>query len=149
MPARKLRQILDAIRQVHHLLAARYHELRDRATDERIQLLLEDIEWRERKLEHCIARYETDADQKLPETWLQFVPEDVLHIEDLTGRLNQPTSLGELVEETLRIDRALTEAYLAMANEAPTSALQDLFTDLATIEQRNDRHYAKAVADEW
>lgn len=149
MPARKLRQVLDAIRTVHRKLAARYHELRKEACDERIQLLLEDMEQRERKLERCIAQYEHDAGSRVPETWVQFVPEDVLQVNDLTQRLSAPKSLCELVEETLKVNGALSEAYLTMAKEAPIPALKELFTDLANIEDRNDRHYAKAVLDEW
>lgn len=149
MPARKLRQILDAIRQVHRLLAARYHELRDEATDERIQLLLEDMERRERKFERCIAQYEQDSGVKLPGTWMQFVPEDVLQVDNLVNRLVAPKSLCDLVEETLKVNSALSDAYLAMAEDAPTSALQDLFKDLANMEERNDQHYAKAILDEY
>jgi hypothetical protein len=52
------------------------------------------------------------------------------------------------VEETLRLNSSLCDAYLTLAQKAPIPALRELFTDLANIEERNDCHYAEALLDE-
>lgn len=148
MPARQVSEILDAVRSVHRQLAARYRQFDQAATDERLKLLLEDMERRERRFNRCIARYEAEEDPGVLDTWLQFVPEEVLHLDRLSERLVEPHSLTELVEETLRINSRLSEAYLALAKQAPTPELQELFTDLANIEERNDSHYVEALLDE-
>jgi hypothetical protein len=147
MPARQVSEILDAVRGVHRQLAARYRELDAAASDERIKLLLEDMERRERKFDHCIAQYEAEEGLGVLNTWLQFVPEEVLHVDHLSERLAEPRSLSELVEETLQLNSRLSDAYLALARQAPTPELEGLFTDLANLEESNDSHYVEALLD--
>jgi hypothetical protein len=147
MPARQVSEILDAVRGVHRQLAARYRELDRAASDERIKLLLEDMERRERKFDRCVAQYESKEGPGVRNTWLQFVPEEVLHIDHLSERLAEPHSLSELVEETLRLNSSLSDAYLALAKQAPTPDLENLFTDLAHFEESNDTHYVEALLD--
>ncbi|MGE4003280.1 MAG: hypothetical protein AB7I48_24100, partial [Planctomycetaceae bacterium] len=74
-------------------------------------------------------------------TWLQFVPEEVLHVDHLSERPAEPHSLSEPVEETLRLNSSLSDGYLALAKQAPTPELEDLFTDLTNLEKLNDSHY--------
>jgi hypothetical protein len=147
MPAQQVIEILDAIRDVHRRLAERYGELDQAATDERIQLMLEDMQQREQKFDQNIAAYESEEDPAVLETWLQFVPEEAVHIERISERLATPRTIEELVEETLRLNSTLCDAYLVLAQEAPISELRDLFMDLAKLEERNDCHYAKMLLD--
>lgn len=147
MPARQVIEILDAIRHVHRQLAERYRELDVAATDERIKLLLEDMERHEAAFDDCVAEYEADNDPAVLETWLQFVPEDALSIDDIKERLATPGSLSELVEETLCLNSSLANAYLTLAKEAPSPKVCELFTDLAKLEESNDCHYAKMLLD--
>jgi hypothetical protein len=148
MPAGQVSEILDAVRGVHRQLAARYHELDESASDERIKLLLEDMERRETKFDECVEQYESEEGAAVLNTWLQFVPDEVLHLDHIAERLAAPRSLSELVEETLRLNSSLCDAYLTLAQKAPIPALRELFTDLANIEERNDCHYAEALLDE-
>lgn len=147
MPSQKVITVLDSIRNVHQQLAARYHELDEAETDERIKLLLEDMEKRERTFDECVGEYKTDQHPVVLQTWLQFVPEEAVQIDHIGERLAQPRSLEELVEETLQLNCVLQEAYQTLANEAPIPEVADLFSDLAQIEQRNDCHYAKMLLD--
>lgn len=147
MPARQVSEILDAVRGVHRQLADRYRELDQAASDERIKLLLEDMERRERQFDRCLARYGSEERPGVMNTWLQFVPEEVLKIDRLSERLTEPRSLSQLVEETLELNSSLSEAYLALAKQAPTPDIEELFTDLANLEESNDSHYVEALLD--
>lgn len=147
MAAQQVYQILNAIRGVHRQLAERFRELDEAATDQRIQFLLEDMERRERKFDDCVGEYASEEDPAVLESWLQFVPDETTHIDHISERLAEPQTLGALVEETLRLNSSLSDAYLILAEEAPTEQLKDLFMDLARMEERNDCHYAKVLLD--
>ncbi len=147
MPAHQVFEILDAIREVHQQLAARYRELNSESTDERIKLLLEDMERRENVFDDCIRQYESFEPSAVLNTWLQFVPEGAVRLTHLNQRLATPRSLAELVEETLQLNSRLCDAYLVMAKQAPIPALRELMTDLAQLEENNDSHYAKVLLD--
>ncbi len=148
MPARQVSEILDDIRSVHRLLAARYHELNAAATDERIKLLLEDMQHREQRFEECVGQYVSDNGSAILDTWLQFVPEEGGRIDRIADRLTEPKDLSELVAETLVLNSALCETYRTMAEEAPTPDLRELFLNLARMEEQNDCHYAKVLLGE-
>jgi len=59
-----------------------------------------------------------------------------------------PSSLSELVEEILRLNISLSDACLALAKSAPIPRLQELFTDPANLEERNDCRYVGALLGE-
>lgn len=148
MPARRVEDILEAVRSVHRQLAGRYRELDAATTDERIKLLLEDMERRERKFEECVGKYEAEEGPGVLGTWLQFVPEETLHVDRLAERLAQPRSLEELVEETVALNSSLEDAYRAIAQDADAPEIQELFGNLAHLERNNDCHYAKMLLNE-
>jgi hypothetical protein len=147
MPARQVIEILDAVRDVHRQLADRYGELDQAATDERIRLLLEDMQRREQEFDQAVAEYESDTPGSILETELESVPEQALHVDHLRERLAQPRTLEELVEETLLLNSTLCDAYLTLAREAPLPEVRDLFQNLARLEERNDCQYARAILD--
>jgi hypothetical protein len=117
------------------------------ASDAGIKLLLEDMERREQKFHRCIAQYESEEGPGVMNSWLQFVPEEGLHVEHLSERLAEPHSLSELVEETHCLNSSLSDAYLALAKQAPTSDLENLFSNLVNLEECNDSHYVEALLD--
>lgn len=147
MPARQVYQILDAIQDVHRHPANRYRELEEVATDARIQSLLEHMEQRERTFDDCVAEYESEEKPKVLETRLQFVPDEATHIDHVAERLRLQQSLEDLVDETLRLNSTLIDAYLTLAKETAISELGELFTNLAKIDERNDCHYVKMPLD--
>lgn len=147
MPARQVIEVLDAIRGVHRQLAQRYQELDEHASDERIQLLLEDMQRREEQFEDCLCQYECEGESAVLKTWLQFVPDEALAIDHLAERLAVPRTLEELVEETLALNSTLSDAYLILAKEAPIPEVGKLFRDLANLEECNDCHYVKSLLD--
>ena len=148
MPPRQVSEVLDSIRNVHRQLAKRYREIERFATDERIKLLLEDMRRREDRFAACVAGYNGNKHSKVLDTWLQFVPEEVEQLDEIDEQLKVPSSLSELVEATLKLNGSLVRAYLALAKDAPTAELQELFADLASMEEHNDSHYVKALLDE-
>ena len=145
MRAHQVRDILKSIREVHQQLAARYRELDAESSDERIKLLLEDMERREDAYDACIREYESSESTAILETWLQFVPDEAVRISHIKEQLAKPCSLSELVNETLQLNSRLCDAYLTLAKEAPIPELQELFADLAQLEEENDCHYAKVL----
>lgn len=147
MPGRQVIEILDTIRDVHRQLADRYGELDEAAADERIRLLLEDMQRREQEFDQTVAQCESDTPPSILETELESVPEKAVHINHIRERLAQPRTLEELVEETLLLNSTLCDAYLTIAREAPSPQVGELFQKLARLEERNDCHYARAVLD--
>jgi rubrerythrin len=147
MPGTQVVEILDSIREVHRQLADRYGELDQAATDERIRLLLEDMQRREQQFDQAVAEYESTTPRPILETELESVPEPALHVERLRERLVQPRTLEELVEETLLLNSTLCDAYLTLAREAPLPEVRELFQNLARLEERNDCQYARAILD--
>ncbi len=147
MPARQVSDILNDIRSVHRKLAARYRELNAAASDERVKLLLEDMQHREQQFEQCVGQYVSDDGSAILDTWLQFVPEEGIRIDRIADWLAEPKDLAGLVAETLAVNAALCETYRAMAKEAPTPELHELFLSLAQLEEQIDCHYAKVLLD--
>lgn len=147
MPARQVKEILDSVRDVHRQLAERYRELDEQTTDERLKLLLKDMEKREEQFEACVSQYEIDHHDSVLNTWVRYLPDEVVHIDRIAEKLAVPHSLDELVEETIRLNGSLCDAYLSMAGQAQTPAMKELFQDLARIEEQNDCHYAKVLLD--
>ncbi|MGD9857333.1 MAG: hypothetical protein AB7U20_20515 [Planctomycetaceae bacterium] len=148
MPACQVSDVLEAIRSVHRQLARRYQELNATVGDERIKLLLQDMQHREQQFDRCVQQFESRRKSSILQTWLQFVPQEATHIDRISERLAQPRTLSELVEETLVLNAGLCDAYLTMAAEAPIPDLQELFTNLAQLEECNDCHYATVLLDE-
>lgn len=148
MPGKQVIDILDTIREVHRQLADRYGELDEATSDQRIRLLLEDMQQRELEFDEAVAQFESDTPPSILESELESVPEKALHVDHIRERLAQPRTLEELVEETLLLNSTLSDAYLALASEAPLPEIRGLFQDLARIEERNDCHYARAILNE-
>lgn len=148
MPGRQVIEILDTIRDVHRQLAKRYGELDEAATDERIRLLLEDMQQREEAFDQAVAQCESENPPALLETVVESVPDAALHIDHLRERLSEPRTLEELVEETLMLNSTLCDAYLTLAREASVPEVSELFRGLAKLEERNDCHYARTILNE-
>jgi len=147
MAARQVKEVLDAVRDVHRQLADRYRELDEQATDERIKLLLKDMQQREEQFESCVAQYKIDHHDSVLNTWVRYLPDEVVHIDRLNDQLAEPRSLDELVEETIRLNGSLCNAYLSLAEQAHIPAMKELFQDLANLEEQNDCHYAKVLLE--
>jgi hypothetical protein len=147
VPGRQVIEILDSIRDVHRRLADRYGELDEAAADERIRLLLEDMQRREQEFDEAVARCESETPPAILETELESVPEKAVDINHIRERLAQPRTLEELVEETLLLNSTLCNAYLTIAREAPSPQITRLFQELARLEELNDCHYARAILD--
>lgn len=148
MPNKQVIDILDTIRDVHRQLADRYGELDEAATDERIRLLIEDMQKREQAFDQAVAECESENSPAILETVVESVPDAAVHIDHLRERLSEPRTLEELVEETLLLNSTLCDAYLVLAREAPEPQVSRLFENLARLEERNDCHYARVILQE-
>ena len=145
---KQVHEILDAIRGVHRQLADHYRDFEEVVADERLQLLLEDMERRELSFDDCVAQYEANEDSEALGTWLQFVPDEAVHVDHLSERLAEPRTMEDLAEETLTAEQQAVRRLSRDGQGGSNPELKDLFTDLAKMEERNDCHYVTTLLED-
>lgn len=148
MSAVQVRQILDSVREIHHSLAARYRELSSETDHDRLKLLFDDVAIREERFAAVVNGFENAARDEVLTTWLQFVPEDVVKFTQAVNNGPPFASLEEAIEHIQQVNRVLGDAYRKVAGETECADLRDLFRNLATLEENNDRHLSKILFGE-
>lgn len=146
-------QVRDLIRRL-----TRYRrELRDwrasvgqHVTDPRARFLLDFISGHESHIDACLDEYSSDRANGLLDTWIPYSVERSL-LEAIAERehVDSSMSIDEVIETTLRIDRALTDLYKRLAT-APLlpPRVRELFGSLLELESNKERRVALAMLED-
>lgn len=135
----RVRDVLDQVRDYHQQLRLHYEQSAFAADDERVEWLLARLAWHERVLEQSLA--EGGADEAVLDTYLQFVPELELPLEET--RLGPDASFEEIVEKATCWDRAVIDFYRQMSGSTAAPRVQELFESLL------EREEARAEDTSW
>jgi rubrerythrin len=129
------RYVLDLSRQFHRQLSEFYGQLADRAERQRVKLLLAYLSRHEDYLRTCLEGYEERVPRATLDTWLQYVPDEP-PLGDLATLTVEPAmTVKDVTEIALRLDDGLIGFYRALADEAASSEVRDLFDNLLEMER--------------
>ena len=131
----KVKDILDWIAYLHERLAREYDRLSDEAKDERVAMLLEYLADHQRRLQKTITRFETDAADKLLNTWFQGCPPLDLpeSLDDLHQSLAGKSSI-EVTKAAIKLHDQLIAIYRELEAAADVDSVREIFANLATLE---------------
>lgn len=148
MPWKQVKDILDHVRAAHQEVEKACDQLRGREPDDRLQLLLDYIGRHEAAFNSAVQRYEQDARGKgLLETWLQFSADEGIDEELQALNLHTGMTAEEIVQQVLDFDAQLVTRYRDLAASTSSEHLQELFKDLAQLEEDKERQYARLLQD--
>ncbi|MEW4526171.1 hypothetical protein [Maioricimonas sp. JC845] len=147
MPAKQVREVLQWMQSVHKDVCSRFESLGTHVENERVRLLLDYIEGKEKLLAQSLKQYEEDAPDSVLATWVQFYPDEVQDRRRLLEDLEDDSTLDGVVEHCQQVDRALIKACQTIAEESDCDQVSGLFTSLARLEENMDHLYSKALLD--
>ncbi|PQO43923.1 hypothetical protein [Blastopirellula marina] len=148
MPSKQVKDILDHVRAAHQQVKKVCDELRGHEPDARLQLLLEYIGRHEEAFNTALQLYEQDARGKgLLETWLQFSADEAIDEDFAALRLSEGMQADEIVQQVLDFDAKLVALYRDLATSTSSEHVQELFNDLAQLEEDKERQYARLLQD--
>ncbi len=148
MPAKRIRDVLERAKQFHQKLRDHYHGIERLSQDERIRLLLDYMQRHERNIERALKGYTQEAAEGVLDTWLPFVPDNVLDRVFRTIELRPEMTPAEIIGCALELDRALVELYEVCARESSATRVQELFDCLLEMERGKDYQYARSLFDD-
>ncbi|MCE9616703.1 MAG: hypothetical protein K8T26_20705 [Lentisphaerae bacterium] len=145
--AKSIRQLLDHARDFHHQLSAYCTQLGDQAEQMRVRMLLDYLRQHEDHLESCLASYEANADRKVLDYCMKFSPADVgtKCFKDLTVKPGM--SVADVMDAVLQVDECLLRYYRQIAEEATAPEVRELFSQLAKLEQSEERLMARRTIE--
>lgn len=148
MAYRQVRDILKDIRDCHRTLADFYEDWEHHAQDQRAQAVLRHVGNHEEFFTEALARYEPRAAEGILDTWIQYPPDETLKDAFEEVELTPETSVDDVVEVVLRMDRALIDAYRQLADSTAAPRVTELFESLLELEETKNRNDAWSARDE-
>ena len=138
----QIRDILDQVRDFHGQLADYYSGLSDKATKQRVKLLLDHMSSHERNLQQGLAAYEDDASRQVMDTWV-----DCSHREEILATCEQTpiapkTSVDSVTRVAMDVDRCLLRFYHDVAGNAESETVREVFRNLIDMEEAELRKLA-------
>ncbi len=147
MASKQIREILDQVRGMHRRMSACFHSIHEQTKDACLKLLTDYMADHESRIDQCIASYESDAAKGVLDTWLQFGDEDEVseRIEHTT--FDDSMTPEELVSNALDIQRDLVKLYRELSEATSVPEVEELFSNLITLEENKGRHYTRALSE--
>ena len=145
MSSVQVKDILCSIRRFYASLAEAFEDALPEATGEQIPFLLEYIAHHEKQLQDFCEDLEEESDPGVLNTWLQFGAEESLD-QILAGLdLHAGMDEDEILGEALKVDSKLVARYEQLAGESSVLHVQDLFEDLARLQEARERQLARVI----
>jgi len=147
MPSKQIREILDQVRGMHRKMSVCFHSMHEQTDDACLKLLTDYMADHESRIDQCIASYESDAAKGVLDTWLQFGDEDEISKRIAHATFDHSMTPEELVSKALDIQRDLVKLYRELSEATSVPELEDLFSNLITLEENKGRHYTRALSE--
>lgn len=147
MAFRTTRELLNEIRDFHRKLGHFYREAATKVEREKVKALLEYMGRHEENLNRYLESYEKDAAKRVLDTWFQFTPEIVKRGCFDEVAIDPDMSVDDVIRNSLWLDECLTKFFKQVADLSVSSDVKDLFSNLAAMEETEERHAARAAVE--
>lgn len=145
---KQVRDVLQHVRTFHRRLREYYEDASEQTSNERIELLLEFLSDHEKDLERGLSRYEPQAAEGILNTWMQYVPDDVLERAFAEIPLHEDSSEEEIIDAATRFIDALVDLYATLVQSTEAPRVKELFASLLELEKTRREHFAWSMRDE-
>lgn len=145
MSAVQIRDILRSLQSFYVQLAGRFSAEQENANDEQLPYLLAYIADHEKQLAEAMQKFEGSADAGLLDTWLQFGADETLEQILKQVDLQKGMSKYDVLASALKVDGQLIALYEALAGESSVPHVQELFENLASMQDARERQLARAI----
>ncbi|MBB3063203.1 hypothetical protein [Microbulbifer rhizosphaerae] len=135
MRYKTLEDVIQEGRDFHAKLAQQYGEYEQLASDERIELLLDQLRRREDSMTHSLENFREDISPGALHTWFQFAPEGreqefLKRVRNLD--INKLDSIAELAMD---IEMYLADQYRDLLQGADTPSAREAMERLLELEE--------------
>ena len=139
MRFQQTREILEHTKAFHHQLQVFCQQVSAETEQERVKMLCDYIARHERNLERALDKYESDASNKILETWFDAVP-DLVTPGSLANIKNlAKLSTAEVLQIAIDFDDHLIVHYEHLAKNAMNKQLKIIFKNLLSMEEHEKR----------
>lgn len=138
MANQQVRDVIRAVRQFHHRLAALYQSAHDRSEKERLRMLLYYMSRHEAHLEDCLLKYEQEGSRRALDYWFSLKANDDILAHLSAVPCDPARSAHEIIDAALAVDAKLVSFYKHLAEKADNEEVRELFTALYEMEKKHE-----------
>ena len=143
MASGTVKEMLDRARTFHRMLSNYYAELSDEVDRARVKMVCDYMSRHETYMNDAVSKFEADADKGVLNTWLKYVPEQVMPAAFDPPALGPEATVTDVVRTALNLDEALLTFYGEMVDRAPTPEVRELFSELVENERNEDHNVTR------
>lgn len=143
----QVRDVLCRIREAHQKLRDALEQAQFLSADLWTQLILDTLRKHEQESQRILARHQESADEKLLDTWLQYVPDSELFEALTTVEITPDSSASHVVEHKLQFDQKLLELLRQLAEESGVPRVREFFQSLKASEESRIARQAWSVTE--
>lgn len=140
MNYQQVRDVVKILRQSHQQLRDALEEPRSRSDNGWTRRMLEALRDEEQDLQITLARYGSDGDHAVLNTWLQYVPDEALSRVQSAIEFTPQMTAEDVVVRKLAYDQALLDLLRHLCEETSVPSVQEFFCSLRdNVESRTSR----------
>jgi len=138
----QVKNMLEQVRDFHGQLVQYYDRLSKEAEQQRVKMLLDHMSKHEKDLQEGLRAYEETATQNVMDTYI-----DCEYCNEILATCRQTpiapeTSIQGVVRVAMDVDNCLLRFFRAVAEQAETERVRDVFRNLAEMEESELRKLA-------
>jgi rubrerythrin len=139
------KDVIDHVEDFHHQAGRLYAELRQRASNQRVRMLLDYLARHQESLARKICEFKQDSSKVVLNSWFKYT-----HDEDILKPLQAVDRQSDLdfeaaLDLAVRLDEQLLELYQEMAERARSSEVKDIFNNLLLREMEEKQKLMHAA----
>jgi rubrerythrin len=136
--------MLELAGSIHRRLKDYYLEIKDRAENARVAMLLDYMGRHEKNIRQVLEKVRRTASKEVLAATFQFEPDELETLEDLTEWEPKPDmSVDEVVATALRFDSIMRDYYRRAAEMSASEQVNELFSNLVQLENRKRRRLVR------
>ncbi len=138
----QVKNMLEQVRDFHGQLVQYYDRLSKEAEQQRVKMLLDHMSKHEKDLQEGLRAYEETATQNVMDTYI-----DCEYCNEILATCRQTpiapeTSIQGVVRVAMDVDNCLLRFFRAVAEQAETERVRDVFRNLVEMEESELRKLA-------
>ena len=148
----RAKDVLDNVQGFHDQVGQLYHELSDRAENERVKMLLGFMSDHEQKFCQSLASYEETMPRAVRDTWFQYTQEETTETFLKKLDLQPKLSIDDVTDLGMRVDSYLESLFQELSSIADSEGaieVQEVFRNLLEMEQEAKRTLSKTIDSIW
>ena len=145
MPVEPVKQVLEDLKLFRDRLGEYCHQQAGEVESERVRMLLEYLSEQEARLETGLESYESRAGSGVLNFWFQYGGSDQLlkKLDDLTSESKR--SIDDVMRLAMDLSRAVADFCRFLAENAESTEVADLFSDIVRLEEQEQRKLSMAT----